>query len=152
RLLVNVFPSSPIAKKRGICMHFRALWFAVLGLMAGAFGVGFFCGKSLRSETASGHGPGGAPAGLGQGAFGGGCFWCTEAVFGQLKGVQSVVSGYSGGLVDAPSYEQVCSGSTGHAEAIQITYDPSKISYEELLEVFWKTHDPTTLNRQGHDV
>jgi peptide-methionine (S)-S-oxide reductase len=84
--------------------------------------------------------------------FGNGCFWCTEAIFQNLKGVQTVTSGYSGGKISNPTYEQVCSGSTGHAEAIQIMYDPSQISYAELLEVFWKTHDPTTLNRQGNDV
>ncbi len=84
--------------------------------------------------------------------LGGGCFWCTEALFQQLEGVERVVSGYSGGNVDNPTYEQVCSGSTGHAEACQITYDPDKISYDQLLEVFWKTHDPTTLNRQGNDI
>lgn len=84
--------------------------------------------------------------------FGSGCFWCTEAVFQKLKGVDSVVSGYTGGMVSNPTYQQVCTGATGHAEAIQITYDPAVITYPELLEVFWKTHDPTTLNRQGHDV
>ena len=84
--------------------------------------------------------------------FGNGCFWCTEAVFQQLEGVTKVESGYSGGQVKAPTYKQVCTGTTGHAEVIQITYDPGKISFEELLEVFWKTHDPTTLNRQGADV
>ncbi len=83
--------------------------------------------------------------------FGSGCFWCTEAVFQRLKGVETVVSGYSGGFVENPSYEEVCSGTTGHAEATQIKYDPAQISYEELLEVFWKTHDPTTLNQQGND-
>jgi peptide-methionine (S)-S-oxide reductase len=86
-----------------------------------------------------------------QATFGGGCFWCTEAVFKRLKGVERVVSGYSGGHVNNPSYEQVCSGTTGHAESIQIEYDPSQVFYEALLEVFWKTHDPTTLNRQGND-
>ena len=84
--------------------------------------------------------------------FGGGCFWCTEAVFQQLKGVQSVVSGDAGGHVDRPTYQQVCTGTTGHAEVIQITYDPAQVRYEELLEVFFKTHDPTTLNRQGNDT
>jgi len=84
--------------------------------------------------------------------FGNGCFWCTEAIFQQLKGVESVSSGYSGGTVRNPSYREVCTGKTGHAEAIQIVYDPSQISYEDLLQVFWKTHDPTTLNRQGADV
>jgi peptide-methionine (S)-S-oxide reductase len=84
--------------------------------------------------------------------FGSGCFWCTEAVFQQLRGVQSVQSGYSGGHSANPTYEQVCSGRTGHAEVIQITFDPKLISFDELLNVFWKTHDPTTPNRQGHDV
>ncbi|MHC4398156.1 MAG: peptide-methionine (S)-S-oxide reductase MsrA [Planctomycetota bacterium] len=84
--------------------------------------------------------------------FGGGCFWCLEAVFLELDGVVSVVSGYSGGNVPDPTYQQVCAGGTGHAEVCQIRYDPAKISYPELLEVFWKTHDPTTLNRQGNDV
>jgi len=83
--------------------------------------------------------------------FGAGCFWCVEAVFQNLQGVIAVVSGYSGGHVEKPSYEQVCSGTTGHAEVCRITYDPEKITYKELLEVFWKTHDPTTLNRQGND-
>lgn len=84
--------------------------------------------------------------------FGAGCFWCVEAIFKNLEGVESVVSGYSGGDVNNPTYEEVCSGSTGHAEVCQLTYDPSKITYTELLEVFWQLHDPTTLNRQGEDV
>lgn len=84
--------------------------------------------------------------------FGSGCFWCTEAVFERVKGVIDVVSGYAGGDVEHPTYEQVCTGSTNHAEVVQITYDPNIISYDELLEIFWKTHDPTTLNRQGADV
>jgi peptide-methionine (S)-S-oxide reductase len=83
--------------------------------------------------------------------FAAGCFWCTEAVFQRLAGVQSVVSGYSGGHVPHPTYEQVCTGATGHAEAVEITFDPRQLSYAELLKVFWKTHDPTTLNRQGND-
>ena len=84
--------------------------------------------------------------------FGEGCFWCSEAIFGNLKGVISVESGYSGGTTKNPTYEEVCSGETGHAEVVQIKFDPTIISYKELLEVFWKTHDPTTLNRQGADV
>ena len=84
--------------------------------------------------------------------FGMGCFWCTEAVFQRIKGVTKVESGYSGGRVKNPTYEQVTSGKTGHAEVSRITYDPAKISYAELLEIFWKMHDPTTLNRQGADV
>lgn len=84
--------------------------------------------------------------------FGNGCFWCTEAIFQQLKGVKKVTSGYSGGHVKNPSYEEVCRKNTGHAEAIEIVYDPNVISFDKLLEVFWQTHDPTTLNRQGNDV
>lgn len=83
--------------------------------------------------------------------FGTGCFWCTEAIFQQLDGVLEVTSGYSGGQVVNPTYEQVSTGTTGHAEACQIVYDPARISFDELLKVFWQTHDPTTLNRQGND-
>ena len=82
----------------------------------------------------------------------GGCFWCLEAVFEQLKGVEKIVSGYSGGSITQPSYQQVCSGTTGHAEAVQITFDPTQITYRDLLDVFFTIHDPTTLNRQGADV
>jgi len=82
----------------------------------------------------------------------GGCFWCTEAVFLELNGVESVVSGYIGGMTVDPTYKEICGGETGHAEAIQITFDPKEISFGELLEVFFATHDPTTLNRQGNDV
>lgn len=84
--------------------------------------------------------------------FGGGCFWCTEAVYGELKGVISVMPGYAGGTTANPTYEQVSSGNTGHAEAIRIEYDPAQISYNDLLTVFFATHDPTTLNRQGGDI
>ncbi len=84
--------------------------------------------------------------------LGTGCFWCTEAVFQNLQGVESATSGYSGGHVANPTYEQVCDKTTGHAEVVQVKFDPAVISFGELLEVFWKTHDPTTLNRQGNDV
>lgn len=84
--------------------------------------------------------------------FGEGCFWCTEAVFERLEGVREVVSGYAGGTAKNPSYEEVCTGRTGHAEVCRIIFDPKVISYGELLDVFWHTHDPTTLNRQGNDV
>lgn len=84
--------------------------------------------------------------------FGAGCFWCVEAVFERLDGVQDVQSGYAGGQTVNPTYDDVCTGSTGHAEVIQITFDPGKIPYEKLLDLFWKAHDPTTLNRQGADV
>ncbi len=84
--------------------------------------------------------------------FGSGCFWCSEAIYERVKGAISVVSGYSGGKIANPTYEEVCSGTTGHAEVIQIKFDSTVVSYDELLEVFWKTHDPTTLNRQGADI
>jgi peptide-methionine (S)-S-oxide reductase len=84
--------------------------------------------------------------------FGGGCFWCTEAIFKEVKGVGSVTSGYSGGEIVNPSYREVCTGRTGHAEVIEIDFDPAVVSFEELLEIFWSTHDPTMLNRQGNDV
>ena len=84
--------------------------------------------------------------------FGAGCFWCVEAVFLQLEGVHSVVSGYTGGATKDPDYRSVCTGTTGHAEVVQIEYDPEVISFNELLDVFWHTHDPTTLNRQGNDT
>src|SRR5215469_9189475 len=81
-----------------------------------------------------------------------GCFWCSEAIFKRLKGVKSVLPGYSGGIVKSPSYEQICTGRTGHAESIQIEFDPKIIPYEKILDIFWHTHDPTTLNRQGNDI
>lgn len=84
--------------------------------------------------------------------LGGGCFWCTEAIYAGIPGVLKVVSGYAGGRVDNPTYRQVCGGDTGHAEVIQVTFDPARVSYETLLDVFFHTHDPTTLNRQGNDV
>ena len=84
--------------------------------------------------------------------FGGGCFWCTEAVFDELRGVSSVVSGYAGGATKSPTYEQVCSGQTGHAEVIKVEFDPTEISFRDLMTVFFATHDPTTLNRQGNDA
>ena len=92
------------------------------------------------------------PGNLATATFGSGCFWCTEAIFLNVDGVATVESGYMGGSVKNPTYKEVCSGLTGHAEVIQLTYDPSEVSYEELLEIFWQTHDPTTLNRQGADV
>ncbi len=91
-------------------------------------------------------------AGLETVTLGAGCFWCIEAVYQRLDGVESVVSGYAGGTVENPTYEQVCNGNTGHAEVAQIMFDPKKISFREILEVFFQTHDPTTLNRQGNDV
>jgi peptide-methionine (S)-S-oxide reductase len=84
--------------------------------------------------------------------FGGGCFWCLEAVFQRLKGVKSVVSGYAGGNVPNPTYEQICNGDTGHAEVVKLSFDPKVLTFDKLMEVFYAAHDPTTLNRQGHDV
>lgn len=84
--------------------------------------------------------------------LGGGCFWCTEAVYLRTPGVKKVVSGYAGGTTENPTYKQICTGTTGHAEVIQIDYDPETISFTQILELFWKSHDPTTLNRQGNDV
>lgn len=92
------------------------------------------------------------PARLDTITLGAGCFWCVEAIYEQLKGVYSAVSGYSGGHVKNPSYKEVCTGNTGHAEVVQVTYNPDEITLSEILEVYWKTHDPTTLNRQGADV
>jgi len=89
---------------------------------------------------------------LEQATLGGGCFWCLEAVYTELRGVERVISGYAGGTVAFPSYEQVCSGRTGHAEVVQLTFDPREISYRDVLDVFFTIHDPTTLNRQGADV
>lgn len=84
--------------------------------------------------------------------LGGGCFWCTEAIYQMLPGVSKVVSGYAGGHIENPTYKEVCSGTTGHAEVIQVHFDPAKISFDKILETFWQAHDPTTLNRQGADV
>lgn len=92
------------------------------------------------------------PAGKAYAVLAGGCFWCTEAIYVEMKGVDHVESGYTGGQIKNPAYREVCSGRTGHAEGVRITFDPSVVSYQELLEVFWRTHDPTTLNRQGADV
>jgi peptide-methionine (S)-S-oxide reductase len=97
----------------------------------------------MAGETASGHEVA---------TLGGGCFWCLEAVFVELRGVERVESGYAGGRVPKPTYQQVCSGATGHAEVVQVTFDPSQLSYRDLLNVFFTIHDPTTLNRQGADV
>ncbi len=142
--------------------HWRT-WVVVLATTA----AGIFCGRLLvlaepRTDGEQGRSeseepkeptkPAKKPTVLEKATFGAGCFWCTEAVFQQLKGVKSVVSGYSGGKLKDPTYEQVSTGTTGHAEVVQVSFDPKVISYEELLKVFWATHDPTTLNRQGHDV
>ena len=102
--------------------------------------------KPMKDQPASDK-----PAATQRLTFGGGCFWCMEAVFQRLKGVKSVASGYAGGEVPNPSYEMVCTGQTGHAEVVQLEFDPAQVSFETLLHVFWAAHDPTTLNRQGAD-
>ena len=89
---------------------------------------------------------------LSKATFGGGCFWCTEAIYSEVRGVHSVTSGYAGGETENPTYKEVCSGTTGHAEVIQVEYDPAEVAYRDLLIIFFATHDPTTLNRQGADV
>ena len=108
--------------------------------------------RENRNETMNQQKTGTPKAELEQATFGSGCFWCTEAIFEQLQGVHAAVSGYSGGRVENPSYKAICTGLTGHAEVVQVTYDPEVISFEELLEIFWKSHDPTTPNRQGKDI
>ena len=133
-------------------MGSRKAWPIVGGFVLAVAAAVFALGRIGTAESSSTLEPDKVPDKLARATFGAGCFWCTEAVFQQLKGVQSVVSGYSGGSVKNPTYRQICTGTTGHAEAIQVTYDPAVISYEDLLEVFWKTHDPTTRDRQGNDV
>jgi peptide-methionine (S)-S-oxide reductase len=112
--------------------------------------VGSSCGQKSKTEKNTTAVTETKP-GMEIATFGSGCFWCTEAIFLNVKGVEKVESGYSGGKVKNPTYEEVCSGLTGHAEVIQVSYDPKIVSYDELLEIFWETHDPTTLNRQGAD-
>lgn len=112
----------------------------------------FSCAKETKSNTkTNGEKTMTTSAKLDTATFGAGCFWCVEAVFQRLKGVHSVASGYSGGTVDNPTYKEVCSGTTGHAEVCQIAFDPQQISYTDMLQAFFSSHDPTTLNRQGND-
>lgn len=122
--------------------------FKMNALVAFLLLAAFSCAQTKKQENKSMEN---ASANLEIATFGSGCFWCTEAIFLQVDGITKVESGYSGGKVKNPTYKEVCSGLTGHAEVIQVHYDPKIISYEELLEIFWKTHDPTTLNRQGAD-
>jgi peptide-methionine (S)-S-oxide reductase len=132
---------------------FRRVW-ALLFFMAIAGGsILTGGGLLLGSEGARRKGDAMGDSGKNEKAtFGGGCFWCIEAVYERVEGVKSVVSGYAGGEVQNPTYEQVSTGTTGHAEVVQVEYDPQKISYAEILDLFWKAHDPTTLNRQGADA
>jgi peptide-methionine (S)-S-oxide reductase len=114
---------------------------------------GMIATPGMKTSPRAARTPAGPPpAGAQQATLGAGCFWSTQALFEQLRGVHYVVAGYSGGSVENPTYEQVCNGMTGHAEAVQITFDPKVISYPDLLEFFWRTHNPTTRNRQGNDV
>ena len=129
-----------------------------VGLLAGAYlmstanpAASEDAPQKPAGEVAAATGPSKDKEKLESVTFGSGCFWCTEPLFAELKGVKSAVSGYSGGFIENPTYEQVCTDTTGHAEVVQVTYDPKIISFPELLEVFWKTHDPTTLNQQGAD-
>lgn len=117
--------------------------------LAAAFALAA-CGQRTQTQEEMVSEPPSASTALA--TFGGGCFWCTEAVFQELEGVLSVESGYSGGETEDPTYKEVCSGATGHAEAVQVRYDPAKVTYAQILEVFFATHDPTTLDRQGADV
>jgi peptide-methionine (S)-S-oxide reductase len=123
------------ARARRASQHWLGGLATALGLLAAAAP-----GYSMNTNTTQ------------QATFGGGCFWCTEAIFQMLPGVKSAVSGYAGGSTPNPTYKEVCGGKTGHAEVIQIEFDPTAISYAQLLDTFWEAHDPTTLNRQGADV
>ncbi len=123
------------------------LWMRAAPMLAAVLLFGFFAltinaGAQSTNSTAAAQ----------SATFGGGCFWCAEAVFQRIPGVKSVTSGFAGGTVENPTYEQVCTGATGHAEVVQIVFDPAVISYDKLLEIFWEAHDPTTPNRQGNDV
>jgi peptide-methionine (S)-S-oxide reductase len=122
---------------------FMKHYFALLAAIAAFSGVA--PSANAQNKTTN------APAKIETATFGGGCFWCAEAIFQRIPGVKTVTSGYAGGTVPNPTYEQVHTGTTGHAEVIQITYDPSILSYDKILEIFWEAHDPTTLNRQGND-
>lgn len=151
------------SKKKETSLTRRAVLLASLGLLAGGCSALVLAGnepvkigdqeKQNGKKAAKGRAKTmiTVPEGKEIATIAGGCFWCVEAVLEDLKGVEKVVSGYSGGAVANPSYEAVCSGTTGHAEAVQITFDPKVISYADLLHIFFTTHDPTTLNRQGAD-
>ena len=109
------------------------------------------CGRDATVSEALPMATGPLPADAGLATFGGGCFWCADAIFRRVDGVLSVEAGYAGGHVEHPTYRQVCEGDTGHAEVVQVRFDPKKVRYEDLLEIFWKTHDPTTVDAQGND-
>lgn len=141
--------TSPALARRSVPGFHRALLFPALMGLASSRSV------SATNGMAAAGGAGAAadaPAGSEQAIVAGGCFWCTEAVFNRMKGVHSAVSGYIGGHTDKPTYKDICEGDTGHAEAVRVTYDPAVLTYRRVLEIFFATHDPTTLNRQGNDV
>jgi peptide-methionine (S)-S-oxide reductase len=130
----------------------KMVWIGAAALIAAAISGGLSGENSQHHTTNKTESDRAMTSNLEKATFGCGCFWCTEAVFQRVDGVVSVESGYAGGNVPNPTYEQVCTGTTGYAEVTQITFDPAKVTFDELLEVFWKTHDPTTLNRQGNDM
>lgn len=135
RAMRSMKVANATSRRAGISLVGGAIMMMALGVGNGA----------SRAEDGAGDA-------LAKATFAGGCFWCTEAVYAEIAGVKSVTSGYIGGQVPNPTYKQVCTGLTGHAEAVEIEYDPAKVPFEKLLEVFFATHDPTTLNRQGADV
>ena len=133
-------------------MKKNILVISLIMFLTGITSVGCKETKSINIESEKNEMNSAQNLNIEKATFGGGCFWCTEAIYERVEGVEKVVSGYAGGHVKNPAYKQVCDGTTGHAEVIQIDYDPNVVSYDELLEIFFKTHDPTTLNRQGADV
>ena len=133
-----------LTNRFAFCRNKPGGWFA----LAATFALTGFLAPVMNAQTR----PTNAPAKTETATIGGGCFWCAEAVFQRIPGVKSVASGFAGGTVTNPTYEQVCTGTTGHAEVIQLKFDPAVISYDKVLEIFWEAHDPTTLNRQGNDV
>ncbi len=147
----EVHQYSSIMRNMNSLRHFLT---AMVVLLCGqtAHSISAHSTTSLQGMVPSSSEPEAAPAGKSFAVFAGGCFWCTEAIYVEMRGVDHVESGYTGGHVKNPAYREVCSGRTGHAEGVRITFDPEVVSYQELLDVFWRTHDPTTLNRQGADV
>lgn len=133
-------------------VHLQLVCRPALRLAAGSLFLATFAYSAMNPPSPSSQPIPQPPPAPATATFGGGCFWCIEAVFQQLRGVQTVVSGYAGGRTESPDYEEVCAGGTGHAEVVQIVFDPAVISFGDLLDVFWEAHDPTTLNRQGADV
>lgn len=132
--------------------RFTAALLSVLGIATSGQPAQGQSSKNTQTRVMTSNESSAVPAGMAKATFGTGCFWCTEAMFETLDGVQGAVSGYEGGAKPNPTYKEVCTGTTGHAECVEVTYDPSKISYTELLQAFFRSHDPTSLNRQGADV